>query len=289
MGNETSRDFRDNSLLSYNCSSDYDGIQTAEESSLNDECIPIDKSEIFFEQENEAKNVNTNISQDKDKIPVTFEWDKVGNSVYVTGDFCGWKQLFLMEKKSNELFILTLNLSKGFIKYKFIVDNQWKYNEKFPMINDENGNINNYIDTSNWEISAEGSETKTNANTNSSNDLSSKYKLNKSINSISNYYSTYVPKIEEMNDFAPKVPGPYKSIISLKKCKEQNSNENNKDLPKEKFDFFGDKYSYKKIKSIKHEEINHVKYKFKNVNKKPVRCSIVSRYRLKFTSFFYYK
>ena len=278
MGNETSKDFRDNSLISNNCSSDYDGVKTEEESSFDDEeYIPSDKNEILFTLEKKTKN--------QDKVPVTFEWNQDGNSVYVTGNFCNWQQFFLMEKKSKDTFCLTLNLNKGLIQYKFKVDNQWKCNEKFPTINDNQGNINNYIDTTNWEISIEGSET--NTNTNSNNELSSKHKYNKSFSNQNNY-STYVPKISEMNDFAPKAPGSYKSKINLKKTRTKSSIKNSILPHIEKA--FGENYNYfdKNNYNVKHEEINHLNL-FINKNEKPIVCSIVSRYRLKFTNFVYYK
>ncbi len=286
MGSETSKGFRDNSLLSNNYSSDYDGIKTTEESSIDDDYIPNDKEEIHFNIEQKTKNINALVSPNK--VPVTFEWDQDGNSVYVTGDFCAWKQFFLMDKNSNGTYFVTLKLNKGLIQYKFKVDNQWKCNEKFPTMNDGHGNKNNYIDTTNWEISAEGSEINTTINTNSINELSAKHKYNKTINTQNNY-SSYIPKMDDMNDFAPKIPGPYKSTINLKNFNRQSKIGSNKYLPPEEDDLIGENYSYKKIKHFRHEEINHIRYKLKNVNKKPLICSIISRYRLKFTSFVYYK
>ena len=46
MGSETSKGFRDNSLLSNNYSSDYDGIKTTEESSIDDDYISLGFSEF---------------------------------------------------------------------------------------------------------------------------------------------------------------------------------------------------------------------------------------------------
>lgn len=44
-------------------------------------------------------------------------------------------------------------MSKGIFQYKFKVDEEWKYNDNFPTCN-ENGIINNYIDTNNlWSDS----------------------------------------------------------------------------------------------------------------------------------------
>ena len=288
MGSETSKDFRDNSLFSNNVdSSDLDGIKTTEESSIENEYFLKDKEEIPYFGEKKSKNNGNGLSNKINKIPVTFEWDQGGNSVYVTGNFCHWKQFFLMKKNENGIFFLTLYLNKGLIQYKFKVDNVWKFNEKFPIIND-GGNKNNYVDTTNWEISAETSDEDNNTNTFSNDGLSTKHKFNKSFILQMNYSNIY-PQINDMNNFAPKIPESYKDKKIYNKLEKQNTIENNKYLCPEEDDLCGEFYSYKKIKNFRHEEINHINYKLKVVNKKPIVSSIVSRYRLKFTSFVYYK
>ena len=42
----------------------------------------------------------------------------------------------------------TLSLAPGSYEYKFIVDNQWRYDGKQPVVKGRNGNINNIIDVS---------------------------------------------------------------------------------------------------------------------------------------------
>ena len=288
MGSETSNGIRDNSLFSNNIDSlDIDGIKTTEESSIDEETKAKD---INYEPDISRKIDNKSIQISSNKVPVTFEWDRGGNSVYVSGNFCNWKQFFLMEKNSSGSHFLTLNLAKGLIQYKFKVDDQWKCNEKFPIIND-NGNKNNYIDTTDWVISAEKSEEeynniKTNSDTNT--DLSSKHKFNKSFNLQKNY-SNYIPQANELNNFAPRIPEQYKPKICYSKETRQDKIGNKLFLITERDNLFGENYSYKKIKYFKNEEINHITFKLKNINKKPIVSSIVSRYRLKFTSFVYYK
>jgi hypothetical protein len=299
MGSENSKQFRDNSLLSFDDNSiDYDGVITTEESSIDEENNDEDK-DIF--QCIPDKNNNNIIKPqvDKNKVPVTFEWDQGGNSVYVTGSFCNWEQFFLMKKKPNGHHSLTLKVTKGLIQYKFKVDEQWKCNEKFPITND-NGNKNNFIDTTNWEISVENSEDNTIANTNNNTcqnsiiDFSLKHKANKSFNAQSNY-SNYFPKIEEMNEFASKIPEAYKIKIDLNSISKQDKIGNNKYLANDEENLFGENYSYKKVKNLRHEQINHLNYKSynnrknKDGNGNPIINSIICRYRLKFTSFVYYK
>ena len=99
------------------------------------------------------KDSESKTSELNNLIKTTFEWDGEGNSVYVTGSFCKWNQFFLMRKDSEKNFNLTLNLPRGYHQYKFKVDGEWKYNTKFPICNDY-GYINNYLDTTNLEITA---------------------------------------------------------------------------------------------------------------------------------------
>ena len=288
MGSENIHEYRDNSLLSFiDDSEDYDGVKTTEEISIENDDIIKKKSETQSISDNVLSNKSTKISPNK--VPVTFEWDQGGTSIYLTGNFCNWEQYFLMNKNSNGIYSLTLYLTKGLIQYKFKVDDQWKCNEKYPMMND-NGYMNNYIDTTNWEISIEASEenTKDNTNTNSITELSVKHKLNKSFISQVEY-SNYIPKINEMKDKAPKIPDPYKTKLNLNKIRKKDQVGNELYLSNKKDNLFGENNSYKKDKNPRHEQINHFNSKIKNVNSNPIISSLIFRYRLKFTNFVYYK
>lgn len=288
MGSENIYEYRDNSLLSFNeDSEDYDGVKTTEEISIENDDIIKKKSDTQSISDNVLSIKSPKIPPNK--VPVTFEWDQDGTSIYLTGNFCNWEQYFLLNKNSNGIYSLTLYLTKGLIQYKFKVDDQWKCNEKYPMMND-NGYMNNYIDTTNWEISIEASEenTKDNTNTNSITELSVKHKLNKSFISQVEY-SNYIPKINEMKDKAPKIPDPYKTILNLNKIRKKDQVGNELYLSNKKDNLFGENNSYKKDKNPRHEQINHFNSKIKNVNSNPIISSLIFRYRLKFTNFVYYK
>ena len=79
-----------------------------------------------------------------------FEWDEGGNNVYLTGSFCNWEQFFLMKKNEEGKYTISLFLPRGFHQYKFKVDNNWTYSKKQPKFED-NGNVNNFIDTTDYE------------------------------------------------------------------------------------------------------------------------------------------
>ena len=81
---------------------------------------------------------------------VTFQWDKEESDsevVYLTGSFCNWKQYFIMPKVDN-IYSITLPLPKALHKFKFRINEDFKLNEKYPVMKDGESNCN-YIDTSN--------------------------------------------------------------------------------------------------------------------------------------------
>jgi hypothetical protein len=300
MGSNNSIVERNNSLLSFEEDLlDYNGIKTSEENLEENE---LNYEDIDSYSNNNIKNNNNNNNKiDVNKIPITFEWESGGNSVYLTGNFCNWEQFFLMEKKPNGKHSVTLHLNKGFIQYKFKVDNEWKCNDNYPTMVD-NGNKNNFIDTTIWEISAE--EETTNSTTelsyrDSSKSYNKSFLTNATLTNSQNEYGNHFPKIEEMNENCSKSPEQYKNKINfdenIKKINIINFNNyiDNK--------MFGENDSYKIIKPINHELLNHMTYKNakdtkeenddddNNINTNTTVCSIVARHRLKFTTFVYYK
>jgi len=54
--------------------------------------------------------------------------------------------VFVTTKDNDGIFHLTLSLLRGFPQYKFKVDENWIYN-KIHSKNEDNGNVNNFIDT----------------------------------------------------------------------------------------------------------------------------------------------
>ena len=55
-----------------------------------------------------------------------------------------------MTKNNEGKFTITLPLPRGFHQYKFIIDDIWTYSKAQPKFED-NGNVNNFIDTTNYD------------------------------------------------------------------------------------------------------------------------------------------
>ena len=299
----------DNSLISNENYSTINDIVNSEEEKIN--YIYIKKR--ISKRINEEEKINSN----NNKVPTMFEWSFKGNSVYLTGSFCNWKEFFLRKKDENGIFRLILDLNKGFHQYKFKIDNEWKYNINFPIIND-NGFINNYIDTSNWEIKGEYENEEINKSIFSTSDIDLiNYMKEKDINlklseqfyKANINYCNYIPLKEELFKVAQQFP--YQCIIDtinkeikLNEDKEKRNNisEKNKVVKNKKIKKYKDKMqNYENFNnenkdnkmilySIKfmHEQINHLHIK-KIKNNNPMIISIISRYKLKFTTFLYYK
>ena len=249
---------------------------------------------------------NINNTEKKIMIPVTFEWDKGGNNVYLTGSFCNWKQFFLMKKEKNGKYILNLNLPKGIYQYKFKIDEEWKYNDKYPIYK-ENGIINNILDITNSENTIKNLEDKTttagiSSNT-ENNEFSkiSKKSLAKSKNSSylkQKIYSNYIPNRDELKENIPELPIQYKSCININLYSNQNKIGNKKFIFIREKNILSDNISFKNIGIIYHDQVNHLNLNNKQFNKqfisnnnkyKNIITSVSSRYRDKYTTFVYYK
>lgn len=87
-----------------------------------------------------------------DVVPTVFKWEG-GNSncrsVYITGTFNNWERQLPMHRSGND-FTCVLNLKRGKHAYKFIVDNEWRFDTNQPTVADNEGRINNYIDVADF-------------------------------------------------------------------------------------------------------------------------------------------
>ena len=108
------------------------------------------KEKNVKEKNKKIKNVEKEKKKEKiiknNEIETKFEWDEKGDIIYVTGSFCDWNKFFLMTKNNDGKYSIILPLPRGFHQYKFKVDGIWTYSQTQPKFED-NGNVNNYIDT----------------------------------------------------------------------------------------------------------------------------------------------
>ena len=247
----------------------------------------------FKDEENDSlsrKELYSKTSGYNAIFPTTFEWDNGGNSVFVTGSFCQWKQFFLMKKDSSKNFVLNLNLPRGIHQYKFKVDGEWKYNPKFPICND-GGNINNYLDTTNLEITIKTNDEgitaiSTNITENNNDPSKASKKYSKNLLKVNSELS----QNQNQNEFFDKittVPIHFKNTMNLDLITNQKNIGIEKYMNIREKNVLSDNLSFKKINTAPIEQINHLNSK--NLENQSIICAVSSRFRYKFTTFVYYK
>ena len=81
---------------------------------------------------------------------VIFTWNFNGESVELIGSFSDWDKRFPMQKIGNE-FTVILQLARCVHQYKFIVDGEWRFAPDQQTCQDDAGNMNNFIDSTNFK------------------------------------------------------------------------------------------------------------------------------------------
>ena len=272
-----------------------------------------DEDKLNLEDIKEINNIQTNQNNNSNikEIRTEFYWDEGGNNIYITGSFCDWKEFFLMEKKEKGVYNKVLMLQPGFYQYKFKVDDKWAYSKKQPKFEDSNGNVNNFIDTTNININDINNKNKNEVeeeikekNSKDKNNKNNNIKRNSSNNSLGLLnnveYSTYIPLKGEFNIKPLSLPGLYKThyILNEKKNKiikerkfsqiEYVDQTNNSIRSLSNSKYLENNELYVGFQNLYHIHSNHLHSK-EIVDKKNAITSIITRYRAKFSTFIYYK
>ena len=272
-----------------------------------------DEDKLNLEDIKEISDVQTNQNNNSNvkEIRTEFYWDEGGNNIYITGSFCDWKEFFLMEKKEKGVYNKVLMLQPGFYQYKFKVDDNWAYSKKQPKFEDSNGNVNNFIDTTNININDINNKNKNEVeeeikekNSKDKNNKNNNIKRNSSNNSLGLLnnveYSTYIPLKGEFNIKPLSLPGLYKThyILNEKKNKiikerkfsqiEYVDQTNNSIRSLSNSKYLENNELYVGFQNLYHIHSNHLHSK-EIVDKKNAITSIITRYRAKFSTFIYYK
>jgi 5'-AMP-activated protein kinase regulatory beta subunit len=114
-------------------------------------------------------------------VNTTFTWFLGGTEVFLTGSFTKWRTHYPLTRQGHE-FSVTVALPKGIYQYKFIVDGEWRFNPDEPTESDEQGNINNVINTTHYQ------------------------QIDKRSLDHSNYHEELIEKTEKYSDQAVELP-----------------------------------------------------------------------------------
>ena len=208
-------------------------------------------------EEKTIKNTNNEISSKK--YPFKFEYKSNGNSVLLAGSFLdNWNNIKVMLKnKDTNILERVVYLPRAKHQFKFIVDNKWLCSSQYPTIPDGQGNINNFIDLTNYtppeEILKEEYRKK----------LAEKKqeKNNKEINHSNNSnkeYTTLKPERNELNMIAPGIIGHYIPMFNLDYQSNQNKFRTQKYLKFKERNTHTENNTYKNILVCPHEKLMHL-------------------------------
>ncbi|ETV76856.1 hypothetical protein, variant [Aphanomyces astaci] len=131
-----------------------------------------------------------------DIVPMVFRWEHGGRNVCITGTFNGWSAHVPMHRSGND-FTYIANLPRGKHAYKFVVDDEWRFAPDQPTVADVDGNINNYVDVSDFTSLADV-------------DLD---KADETDATDTTVYGRFIPDLDEYTKEPPPLPPHLRHII----------------------------------------------------------------------------
>jgi len=131
-------------------------------------------------------------------VPMVFRWELGGDEVFITGTFNNWSAKIPMARSGND-FVHIHELSRGKHAYKFIVDDEWRFTSDQHTMADKSGNINNFLDLTDFKPKFENLP-------DLSASLANKY-LDESL------YGNRIPDINEYTKEPPLLPQHLRSIV----------------------------------------------------------------------------
>ena len=273
------------------------------ESSTDKESINEEKEEKEEKEENNNVEENEEDNESKDakedsnniKINYLFIWTEGGSQVKLTGSFSDWKIKFDMAKDPNDnCFKCQLPLDNKIYQFKFIVDNDWKCSDKYPKKEDNSGNINNFIDLTDYKENknktSEKKEQRTEKEKDNENTDIKEPEINKEKNKIKRKGSIYSSQYPSNDSIIP-LPLPnkrYYQSFKLDKFSHQNNIGNKKYYNYYQRYSFSDEKSSKPIFLLGHVNLNHL-ISSKNKRMIKIKNCMSFRFREKACTFIYYK
>ena len=268
---------------------------STDKESINEE--KEEKEENNNVEENEEDNESKDAKEDSNNIKINylFIWTEGGSQVKLTGSFSDWKIKFDMAKDPNDnCFKCQLPLDNKIYQFKFIVDNDWKCSDKYPKKEDNSGNINNFIDLTDYKENKnktpEKKEQRTEKEKDNENTDIKEPENNKEKNKIKRKGSIYSSQYPSNDSIIP-LPLPnkrYYQSFKLDKFSHQNNIGNKKYYNYYQRYSFSDEKSSKPIFLLGHVNLNHL-ISSKNKRMIKIKNCMSFRFREKACTFIYYK
>jgi 5'-AMP-activated protein kinase regulatory beta subunit len=93
--------------------------------------------------------------QEEEKFDTRIVWKQGGSNVYVTGSFTNWRKMIRLTRQENGEFATILKLPAGTHRMRFLVDNELRCSDYLPSATDSMGNLVNYIEVGDEQVSDE--------------------------------------------------------------------------------------------------------------------------------------
>ena len=234
------------------------------------------------EIEKSSEKLNNNINNDK--VEYTFIWEEKCNLAKVIGSFNNWKdQLLMTYDPKDNLYKYKIELKRDKYEYKFIIDNAWKFSSHQQTKNDGKGNINNFIDLTNYKINTNNAQT-----TKKVKKIKKKKKKIKKIEKVESY-GVLFPTKDELNTEAPITQELYLKSFYINEATNQDKIGNKLYLSDFNTESYTEEKSYRNLLFSPHVNLNHtmnfcdnkdilqvgLSYRFKNKD-----CTLVYYSRL---------
>ena len=270
----------------------FDDIEDNEKESNNQ------KSER--DKENEKENIENNNNKDNKNIEkpsyiYTFTWEEGGNEVKLIGSFSDWKNSYIMKKDiKDNVFKTSLSLNNDIYTYKFIVDGEWKYSQKQPIKKDDQGNINNILDLTNFFLNISSTPKTTEENKSLSKKIinkkkSSKLSNKKSSKKVKKENDDFHRENNDINQFTePRKNNIIGNPFNLNNESKQYKIGNQRYYGFEQSNFFSSQKSYLKISGYRHNILEHILLPKNNKENYDIKIGLSQRYRGKATTIIYY-
>ena len=202
------------------------------------------------EIEKSSEKLNNNINNDK--VEYTFIWEEKCNLAKVIGSFNNWKdQLLMTYDPKDNLYKYKIELKRDKYEYKFIIDNAWKFSSHQQTKNDGKGNINNFIDLTNYKINTNNAQT-----TKKVKKIKKKKKKIKKIEKVESY-GVLFPTKDELNTEAPITQELYLKSFYINEATNQDKIGNKLYLSDFNTESYTEEKSYRNLLFSPHVNLNH--------------------------------
>ena len=237
---------------------------------------------------NESKASNTSFIY-------TFTWEEGGNNVKLIGTFSNWKDTYDMKKDMQDnIHKVSIPLNNEIYYYKFIVDGEWKYAKNQQIKEDNDGNINNILDLTNFFFNFNSNPPSYQQTQNKSNKKIKKKKSSKLKNKTKKKQSPKtITEFGNENIIKEQMTDPHNNNIIGKPFNLNNESKQDKlGNPKyydfEERNFYSSYKSYLGISGYRHNILQHILLPKNFENSFDIKIGLSHRYREKATTIIYY-